>query len=207
MKLLKGLLTGSILLLLFVFNNVEAIAGNPDDGQVIKITASKTGKKIGVVLKKKNQRPTTLRIIDAKDELLFEEITSNKSNFRKTFDLGSLPVGNYFLSIDNGHKELVQPIYILKDMVYVYKKERVVFFYPVFKQTDDRLDFALLNTDDKSDVVFSVIDENGESVFREKLHNPLKVERRYNLSNLEGGDYVVRVDTRQKTYYKNIVLK
>jgi hypothetical protein len=114
-----------------------------------------------------------------------------------------LPEGKYFLSIQLGTKEWVQPIKLEVDRVNIDKKAIREYFSPVFHPNGNKLDIILLNQF-LSPVEIHILNENGQAVFNEKLGSVLRVEKRFDLSTLEAGTYTMVVNAHNRNYYHTI---
>ena len=158
-------------------------------------------KKIAITLSELNSH--------AKIELLDQQgiiLTSTKVksiNYQSIFDLTVLPQGKYFLSIQLGTKEWVQPIKLEVDRVNIDKKAIREYFSPVFHPNGNKLDLILLNQF-LSPVEIHILNENGQAVFNEKLGSVLRVEKRFDLSTLESGTYTMVVNAHDRNYYHTI---
>lgn len=158
-------------------------------------------KKIAITLSELNSH--------AKIELLDQQgiiLTSTKVksiNYQSIFDLTVLPDGKYFLSIQLGTKEWVQPIKLESDKVNIDKNAIREYFSPVFHPNGNKLDLILLNQF-LSPVEIHILNENGQAVFNEKLGSVLRVEKRFDLSTLEAGTYTMVVNAHDRNYYHTI---
>jgi len=158
-------------------------------------------KKIAITLSELNS-PTKIELLDQQGIILTS--TKVKSiNYQSIFDLTVLPEGKYFLSIQLGTKEWVQPIKLEADKVNIDKKAIREYFSPVFHSSGNKLDLLLLNQF-LSPVEIHILNENGQAVFNEKLGSVLRVEKRFDFSTLEAGTYTMVVNANDRNYYHTI---
>lgn len=158
-------------------------------------------KKIAITLSELNS-PTKIELLDQQGIILTS--TKVKSiNYQSIFDLTILPEGKYFLSIQLGTKEWVQPLQLEADKVNIDKKAIREYFSPVFHSNGNKLDLILLNQF-LSPVEIHILNENGQAVFNEKLGSVLRVEKRFDLSTLEAGTYTMVVNAHDRNYYHTI---
>lgn len=155
-------------------------------------------KKISISLSELKS-PTKIELSDQQGIILTS--TKVKSiNYQSIFDLTVLPAGKYFLSIQLGTKEWVQPIQLEEDKVNIDKKAIREYFSPVFHLSGNKLDLVLLNQF-LSPVEIHILNENGQAIFNEKLGSILRVEKRFDLSTLEAGTYTMVVNAHERNYY------
>jgi len=55
-----------------------------------------------------------------------------------------------------------------------------------------------------SPVEIQILNQNGQPVFNEKLGSVLRVEKRFDLSTLEPGNYTMVVSAHNRNYYQPI---
>lgn len=167
----------------------------------LDVSAINGTKKISVTLSELNS-PTKIELLDQQGIILTS--TKVKSmNYQSIFDLTVLPEGKYFLSIQLGTKEWVQPIKVEANKVNIDKKAVREYFSPVFHTSGNKLDLVLLNQF-LSPVEIHILNENGQTIFNEKLGSVLRVEKRFDLSTLEAGTYTMIVNAHDRNYYHTI---
>lgn len=168
---------------------------------MIEVTAVKGTKKMAISMDEIN-KPAKIELLDQQGIIL----TSTKvksSSYQSIFDLSTLPEGKYFLSIFLNNKEWMQPIVIKTDDLFIDKKAVREYFSPVFNTNSNKLDLVLFNQF-LSPVEIQILNQNGQPVFNEKLGSVLRVEKRFDLSQLETGTYTVVVSAHDRNYYHTI---
>jgi hypothetical protein len=168
---------------------------------MIEVTAVKGTKKMAISMDEIN-KPAKIELLDPQGIIL----TSTKvksSSYHSIFDLSTLPEGKYFLSIFLNNKEWMQPIVIKTDDLFIDKKAVREYFSPVFNTNSNKLDLVLFNQF-LSPVEIQILNQNGQPVFNEKLGSVLRVEKRFDLSQLETGTYTVVVSAHDRYYYHTI---
>lgn len=143
-----------------------------------------------------------ITLTDLNGQVLLSQKTEGLKNFAKVFNLSQLPSGNYFLTVSTSLRETVQPITLTDSEVLVDYSKKREFFSPVIRAEKGHVDVSLFNGR-IGDVTVEILDNNGDTIFREKLENVLVVEKRYQLDKLPWGVYSIEVRTPAKTYYKN----
>lgn len=171
-----------------------------DDNPYISIHAVGEEKKVSLVLKNL-KAPATVRLESTRGILLEEEVT--KEEYAKVFNLNELEDGNYKLVILTGVRETEQPIAITRTGLSMNINERQEFFTPTLRMHDQLLDLSMLNNHLTS-FTLQLEDAEGNLVFEDVVRNVVKVEKRYNLSQLPDGEYTVIMKVGEKFYTKTI---
>jgi hypothetical protein len=149
---------------------------------------------------------TSIKIFDNEGFVLIEEKANVSEPFEKIFNLENLKSGAYTLVIESDYKETVQPIMITSRGLIVDENKREEYFPAIIRQENSHVNVSLLNPT-KSTVSFSIVNRQGELVFKEMLKDQLVVEKSYNLKQLAGGHYTVVVDTSKGLYTKDVSLR
>lgn len=134
---------------------------------------------------------------------LYVQSWKDQPKLGKIFDLEPLPNGNYTLVFETESNEVLQPFKIEKSKILLNSSARVVRVIPTVKKVDQYVSVSWSN-DRPSNVNLTIEDSNGAIVMEEKLNNIWKIARRYDVSRLESGTYLVKVKTDAKTYYQEV---
>lgn len=146
----------------------------------------------------------SINLIDQRGSTLAsEEMEAGMKPAVKIFNLTKLPAGSYSFVVSTGNKETIQPITVTKDEVLVETGLRQVYLVPTIKVGDDYVDVSWLNGR-ISDLSVEIMDPRGATVFEDEMNNILKVERRYNIEQLDRGEYTMIVSTPYKTHYQKL---
>lgn len=149
---------------------------------------------------------TSIKILDNEGFVLIEDKANASEPFEKIFNLENLKNGVYTLIIESDFKETVQPIVVTNRALIVDENKREEYFPAIIRQEKSNVNVSLLNPT-KSLVSFSIVNRQGELVFKEMLKDQLVVEKSYNLTQLSGGYYTVVVDTSNGVYTKDVSLR
>lgn len=147
----------------------------------------------------------TLTFVDAKGEVLVKQQIKPLGSFDRLLDMESLPNGAYELKVSTDLAETVQPVEILGSTVELKEWKRKVYYAPIVRKEADFFDINWMNGR-LGDLKVSILNQDGEVVFKDEFANVTKVERRYNTSKLEEGAYTVRLSTPYKTYYETLTI-
>lgn len=192
------LLALTISVVLFV--SAVASAANP----IVTIEKTADAKKVSVVIEKLSAT-ATVWVVNEDGVVLLEE-KSVGTKFAKIFNLEYLPAGNYKVIITTDRKEIVQPLTLNGADLAFNVSAREEFYAPFFNVKDDMIDLSLLNNR-LVDVNVAIVNTDGAVVYEENFNDVLKVEKRYRLSDLGKGNYMVQVTTPHKSYYQAVAVK
>ncbi|MEZ5039712.1 MAG: T9SS type A sorting domain-containing protein [Saprospiraceae bacterium] len=170
----------------------------------LQITKADFDKKISFVVEGLNGN-ASVRLTDKDDISLFSQVLEGSSSYHKIFDLTSLPNGAYILEFTTETRTVLQPFTITELGIRLKEADQKFRYIPIVKVKKGLLDVSLLNNE-LANIDIEISKIGGELVHEESLKNVLKVSRRFDVSNLSPGTYLVKVRTSEKTYYKEVQL-
>ena len=147
----------------------------------------------------------TLNLFDKAGVNLYTQLIADQSNYAKILDIEALPDGNYVIEFVTETNEVLQPFVIKSDRIQLFTEDQTIRFVPVVKQTEQFIDLSFSN-DQIGTIEIEINRANGSLVHEERVKNVLKVERRFDMSKMEAGTYIVKVATSAKTYYREVQL-
>lgn len=100
-------------------------------------------------------------------------------------------------------QEVVQPITLTKYGVEADPNKVRKFYAPIFKVHDNQYVDVSYFAGKLDDVIVTIFNNNGSTVYRERLDNVLLVEKRYDLETLPWGRYTIQVETEANVYTKD----
>lgn len=163
------------------------------------------GKKVSVELNNL-KADATIRIADEGGQTLSKStVASLNGRAVKIFNLEKVEPGQYRFIVSMASKEVLQPFEVTEEDLLINGDERQVYLVPTIRIGDDFVDVSWLNSR-ISDVTVKIQTPEGKAVFEDELSNILKVERRYNLSQLRRGDYMVVVTTPYKSHFEQLII-
>ncbi|NUQ26770.1 MAG: T9SS type A sorting domain-containing protein [Saprospiraceae bacterium] len=148
----------------------------------------------------------TVQLKDLQGNILLDERIKSAAQFAKVFNLEQLPAGMYRLVVITETRETIQPLTLTETGITVDENQREVIFTPAIICKNGYVDVSMLNNR-LTTVEMTVFDAAGDKVFSDTQRNVIKVERRYDTSSLPQGNYLVRVSTPYRTYYKDLTIK
>lgn len=150
--------------------------------------------------------PVKVTLAEEKGEILMEDRIPAGNAFSKVLDLSNLPAGAYTILVASELRETVQPLRITAVDMILNEDMRREYFAPVLRLRERDLDINWFNTR-VADVGIAIFEADGPEIFRDKIHNVTRLERRYKLSDLRRGTYTVQISTPYKMYNQTITLK
>jgi hypothetical protein len=193
--------TTARLVVLLVFFVLPLAMQAKDDIPFISISAVGGEKKVSLILKNLHTT-TTIRLESARQGILLEEEVNN-AEYARVLNLNELEDGDYKLSVITGVRETEQPLAITRTGLSLNATERKEYFAPVIKLNGQLLDLIVLNNR-LTTLKLKIEDIDGNLVYDSEVRNVVKLEKRYNLSQLPAGEYTVVLSVGDKTYTKTI---
>lgn len=181
----------------------NAFGNDPEQGLEVEIQTVGLLPKVSVLMKGLHGE-TLVQLKDAEGHLLIKEST-NEAKYGKIFDFSELKDGRYELLLLTGNKEIVQPVFKNGRKLTVNKDYRKVYFSPVVRVQGSQVDLTWFNGR-VCDMKVAITTPNGDVIFADQIDNVIKVEKRYNLQQVESGNYTMVINTPRRTYYETIKL-
>jgi hypothetical protein len=125
-------------------------------------------------------------------QVFTETVTGQAANLRK-YNLQKLKIGNYTLTVKRKRSTLIQPFSVNIDNVEVLSVLSETHFTPVVALKGDFLNVSA-SSFGRPGINVSIIDNLGSKVF-EASYEDFTLQKRYDLSKLQNGAYVVEVIT------------
>ncbi|MDZ4707429.1 MAG: T9SS type A sorting domain-containing protein [Saprospiraceae bacterium] len=138
-------------------------------------------------------------------EITISEANGNvlvHENIKKStrYNLKHVPDGNYILEIEDNQKVKIQQLAIQQGSLL---SEGVSTIYkPVIRTQDGKLDLNLMAQG--QDAVITIRNSDNRATFTEHIKNEVSVTRRFNLEELEPGEYYIDVAISGKTFTRLI---
>lgn len=171
-------------------------------GTTVKISAAQKG--IIVNLGSVQKETVSIIIKDANENILLNEMVKESPNFVKRYNMSQLPNGAYTLTVTKKTQRTVQPFEITKDGLTITGLEKKEKFLPVVYFQKDKLDVNVL-LGNYSNITVTILDNEGHKITTDKNYVVLDLHKRYNLSDLPNGAYIVEVTAGDETFYQTIV--
>lgn len=190
--------------------NVAVFANNSERfvelaGSSVKISAVANTKAITVNVNNLVNDVLEVSLQDAVGVVLYSETVKNTNSFTKRLSLVNLDAGHYILIIRKNLVKTVQPFELTETSVIISENERKEKFLPNIFQKGNKLDINVL-LGKYSNVHVLIYDNEGRLMFEETNYVVLDLHKRFDLSNLSTGTYLVEVIAGDEVQYSTVSL-
>jgi hypothetical protein len=127
---------------------------------------------------------------DADGDILEKDRIAKNELFSKEYQFDFLPVGEYKLLVEDGARTTSQVIIVNEEGIKAPKHLKATYFAPAIVLNDDKLDFTMLCLHETL-VGIEIRDAEGRVNYSEATCEKGSVQRRFNLSDLEPGEYTI----------------
>jgi len=169
----------------------------------IKVSAIPSEKKFALTITNLKESAEISLRDGATGALLVSEEAPAKKTFAKVFNLDNLETGMYYVSVKTSMQEIVQPVTLTKYGVEADPNKVRKFYAPIFKVHSNQYVDVSYFAGKLDDVIVTIFNNNGSTVYRERLDNVLLVEKRYDLKSLPWGRYTIQVETEANVYTRD----
>lgn len=175
------------------------------EGTNINITAIDNAKSVVVTLTNTATGDLTVVLEDAFGTNYATDKVKSSTQFAKKYNLAKLEKGNYRLVITKNAFKTIQPFELTDVNIVLNELERKDKFLPSISQKDKKIDVNVL-LGNYSNVIVKIYDSTGKLAYSDKNYVVLTLHKRYDLSKLATGAYVVEVLAGDETQYFSINL-
>ena len=147
-----------------------------------------------------------IKLIDKDGTQLWSEVVKGATTFNKQFNLAQLPDGEYQIVMTDGDVVHTQGIRKSIDKVYVVSSEVISILKPTTTINNKNLKVTFPQGTTKLKSI-SFQGEQGDPFFIDEVEYSTDFAKAYNLNKLPQGAYTVILQTDQKTYYKEVILR
>lgn len=175
------------------------------EGANIHITALENSKTVMVTLNNTSTGEVTVALEDAFGSSFAKDKVKSTTIFSKKYNLSQLEAGNYRLVVTKNFVKTIQPFELTSRNIVLNELERKEKFLPSINHNGNRLDVNVL-LGNYSNVIVKVYSNDGLISFEDKNYVILTLHKRYDLSKLPAGAYIVEVLAGDETQYYNINL-
>lgn len=195
--IMKKLFKTTLILAMTVMASVTYATG---DETYIKVKSSKS-----FSLHYNKEGKIRVAITDVNGTILHTDRSGKHSKYLKTFSLSELPIGTYYLEIENDQKISTYEVHVYPDTLLINKDEVVEFYKPTIQQKEDnQLDLSMLKT--TNDPMYVYILNNSNDLIDQHTVTGNAINTRFDVSKLKSGTYsmVINVGRRQFTQQFNV---
>jgi fibronectin type 3 domain-containing protein len=175
------------------------------EGTSIRITAIENSKTVMVTLNNTSKGDVTVALEDAFGANFATDKVKSTAKFAKKYNLAQLETGNYRLVVTKNFVKTIQPFELTSRNIVLNELERREKFLPSIKHTGNTLDVNVL-LGNYSNIVVRIYGNDGLVSFEDKNYVVLTLHKRFDLSKLPAGTYIVEVMAGDDTQFYNINL-
>ena len=204
---MKSPLFLAMLIAAFLFGKTayaNPIIALEDDDAITKVDVkgSATSKTMVLNLSNLQNDNVSISIMDSEEHVIYSETASDVKTFSKRFNLSQLAIGRYTLTVAQNKFKTIQPFDVTVKNVTVDESAKKVRFDPIIKVKEAKLEVNVPLSENA--VIINILDSEGNVVFEEVNDNTQSFRKRYDISSLPQGNYLVEVTYEGETFYHNI---
>ena len=182
-------------LVLISFSTIAAA----DAPATIYISKARETKKIVLNLENMSADKVTCEFIAEDGEIIFTDVVETANKTAKQYDLSQLPSGDYTIEVNDLMKIERLNLSISNKNVTLEENVSDITFKPtVWLNEDNTVDFNLLMLGKSA--TLAIYAPNGEVLKTDRFRKANVASKRYNLNNLEAGEYRVVVFHKGETF-------
>ena len=152
-----------------------------------------------------NLRQAHVFIKDKNGVVLYEEDLNAEANFQRRFDLRALPKGDYILEVENQTMLKIMPFQVKRSDIQFSKGEEKLIFKPYLRARGMEVDVMLMADSGKSTKV-QIHDAAGTLLHTERVPAGESIEKIFDFSNHQSGNFTFRFFRGGRTFSQNIEL-
>lgn len=173
-------------------------------GTNVKISAIENTKTVVVSLTNVTNEEVTIALEGDYGTLVTDNV-KGKPSFTKKYNLVNVETGSYKIVVTKKATKTVQPFELTSKNVVLFESERKEKFLPSLNQNGTKIDVNVL-LGNYSNIKVNIYDNEGRKVYDDINYVVILLHKRYDLSKLPNGGYVVEVIAGDETQYFPIVL-
>ena len=158
-----------------------------------EVTVSAVKKVLSVRISDAENTDATISIQNTEGVEIFTESLVGKAASLRKYNLQKLEIGQYTLIVKRKRSKLIQPFSVNIENIDVQMATRETLYTPTVVLKDRKLDVSAVSFG-KPGISLTITDNLGTIVFEEKSNIAI-LQKRYNLSKLPNGAYIVEVVT------------
>jgi hypothetical protein len=175
------------------------------EGTNINITAIENAKVVMVSLNNNANGGMTITLEDAFGEKFATDDVKPTAHFAKRYNLSQLETGKYRIVLTKNAVKTIQPFELTKREIILNESERKEKFLPTISQKGKKLDVNVL-LGNYSNISVKMFNSEGIKTFEDTNYVVLTLNKRYDLSQVNAGTYIVEVVAGDETQYFTITL-
>lgn len=194
----RNLITTAVAFLLVGFSTMA-------HGQKAEILVQDGRPKVTVWVSK-GHLPLQVTFLDQDNKVVFEDRVLKLVNLGKIYDLSALEDGRYTLKMETKFREVNKEINLFGGDVAMNDGSQRFFAIPAIDLGNGFFDVKF-NSTRIANLDIAILDRNGKEVFEDKIGGVVAVNKRYQISSMDRGEYTIKVTTPDKVFYKELSLR
>lgn len=195
---------------LTLINTTQTIARNVERsyelaGTTVKISADENAKALTVNIINIQNDVVKVTLEGADGSVLFTEEVSKVAKYAKKLNLSQLESGSYKLIVRKNLTKTIQPFELSETGILLNSSERKEKFLPSIIQKGNSVNVNLLASN-YTNVFVRIYDNEGRLVFEDANYVVFQLQKRFDLSRLSSGAYVVEVAAGDEIQYATLNL-
>lgn len=154
----------------------------------------------------KGHLPLQVTFLDQDNKVVFEDRVLKLVNLGKIYDLSALEDGRYTLKMETKFREVNKEINLFGGDVAMNDGSQRFFAIPAIDLGNGFFDVKF-NSTRIANLDIAILDRNGKEVFEDKIGGVVAVNKRYQISSMDRGEYTIKVTTPDKVFYKELSLR
>ncbi|AXO80873.1 hypothetical protein DZC78_10910 [Olleya aquimaris] len=146
-----------------------------------------------------------LLVKDAFGLILYKEAIKTSGEYNKSFDLTTLPNGNYIFELDKNYQIRIYPFIVEANKVTFNKKQLSVINKPKVSSDNHTIYITAFNAE-KSDYSIEILYKDSETIYSETIKNTTSIGKRFKLLEDKDDDYKVVITANDRTFTYDVNL-
>lgn len=146
-----------------------------------------------------------LLVKDAFGLILYKEAIKTSGEYNKSFDLTTLPNGNYIFELDKNYQIRIYPFIVEANKVTFNKKQLSVINKPKVSSDNHTIYITAFNAE-KSDYSIEILYKDSETIYSETIKNTTSIGKRFRLLEDKDDDYKVVITANDRTFTYDVNL-
>jgi len=146
-----------------------------------------------------------LLVKDAFGLILYKEAIKTNGQYNKSFDLTTLPNGNYIFELDKNYQIRIYPFIVEANKVTFNKKQLSVINKPKVSSDNHTIYITAFNAE-KSDYSIEILYKDSETIYSETIKNTTSIGKRFRLLEDKDDDYKVVITANDRTFTYDVNL-
>ncbi|MGB5242279.1 MAG: hypothetical protein WBN28_05675 [Lutimonas sp.] len=149
------------------------------------------------------KKGTIISIIDQDGSRIYKEEVKMAGDYAKTYNLTSLPIGNYKFEVEDKSTLKVIPFEVTQSDVTVISDLEYIILKPIIIVKNDLVTVSKLSFS-KDDFKITIHNEFGDLIYSESISNEISITKRFNFSKAAPGSYFFRMETEGKVFTETL---